>query len=281
MGSVYVNWEGTCRERAVQEELVGFLRELAECSQTRCRGPAPARSAFLTLMMGPREQNAPRIEPIRMFDQEITGRIVLDPKLARDGQALHDEVQRLKPEMIAINTGGTDKAEAFSLRLDSSEAQWCLGLQRLRVYGIDFQLFDPRGLYPGADRMSFVFLESADLPSLNGCLAQVENREQCQSYQNEVIRAADWYVSAPTIHLRYYLEEWSDFLLSWVKYFFVPDLYYRRYEEMSGHESLRAAIENECREYGENDTKRVLLIGLQMQFEKEADEYAQRMSDEA
>ena len=152
MGSVYVNWEGTCRERAVQEELVGFLRELAECSQTRCRGPAPARSAFLTLMMGPREQNAPRIEPIRMFDQEITGRIVLDPKLARDGQALHDEVQRLKPEMIAINTGGTDKAEAFSLRLDSSEAQWCLGLQRLRVYGIDFQLFDPRRLYPGADR---------------------------------------------------------------------------------------------------------------------------------
>ena len=103
MGSVYVNWEGTCRERAVQEELVGFLRELAECSQTRCRGPAPARSAFLTLMRGPREQNAPRIEPIRMFDQEITGRIVLDPKLARDGQALHDEVQRLKPEMIAIS----------------------------------------------------------------------------------------------------------------------------------------------------------------------------------
>ena len=55
--------------------------------------------------------------------------------------------------------------------------------------------------------MSFVFLESRELPALDGCLAQLENREQCRSYASEVIRAADWYVSAPNIHLRYYLEE--------------------------------------------------------------------------
>ncbi len=44
MGSVYVSWEGTCRDRAVQEELLGFVRELADRSAARLAGPAPTRS---------------------------------------------------------------------------------------------------------------------------------------------------------------------------------------------------------------------------------------------
>ena len=278
MGSVYVTWEGTCRDRAVQEELVGFLRQLADRSAARLQGPAPARPAFLELMTGQRQQNAPRLEVVRSFDREITGRIVLDPCLARDGQTLYDEVQRTGAEMVAIEAGGTDKHEAFCLSLDSGGAQRCLRLSRLRLYGIDFQLFDPRGLYPNADRMSFVFLDSEELPALSGCLAQVEAHQQCQPYQSEVIRLADWYVSAPNIHLRYYLEEWCDFLLSWVKFFFVGDLYYRRYEELSQYEAIRAVIEEQGRDNGEEFTKRAVFHYLLEKFEAEADEWVGRMS---
>jgi hypothetical protein len=175
MGSVYVSWGGTCRDRAGQEELVGFLRDLADRSAARLEDPAPARPAFLELMTAQREQNTPRVESVRMFDEEITGRIVLDPCLAQDGQALHDDVQRTNAEMVAVEAGGMEKNEPFCLSLGSGGGQWCIRLPRLRLYGIDFQLFDSRRLYPNADRMSFVFLQSPELPSLGGCLAQVEN----------------------------------------------------------------------------------------------------------
>jgi hypothetical protein len=96
-----------------------------------------------------------------------------------------------------------------------------------------------------------------------------------------VIRAADWYVSAPNIHLRYYLEEWSDFLLSWVKFFFVPDLYYRRYEDLSQYEPIRAVIEDNCREHGTDIAKRAVFNYLLEKFKAEADEWGQKLSDMA
>lgn len=269
MGSVYVSWQGTCRGRAAQEELVGFLGKLAARSKARLEASAPPRPAILDLMTRQREQSSPRLELVRTFDHEITGKIILDPCLVRDVQALPDEVQRIKAEIIDIGAGGRDKDEStsvmFCLATSCSRAQECLVLRRLRVYGIDFRLFGVR--YPSADRISFVFLESPEVPSLGGCLAQVENREQCQPYYSEEIRTADWYVSTPAIHLRYYLEEWSDFLLSWVKYFFVPDLYYRRYDDLSQYEAIRTVIEKQCREHSEEWAKRAVFQYLLEQFE--------------
>jgi hypothetical protein len=279
MGSVYVRWEGTCRDRAIQEELAAFLLELADRSAARREGPAPKRPAFLEQMTAQREEGIPPLEPVRLFDQELTGRIVLDPCLAPDGQALYDEVQRTETETVKVEAGGTEKVEAFCLSLGSGNAQLCLRLPWLQVYGIDFQLFDPRGLYPDADRMSFVFLQSAELPSLDGCLAQVESREQCRPYQSEVIRTADWYVSAPSIHLRYYLEEWSDFVLGWVKYFFVPDLSYRRYDDLPQYEAVRTVIADKCQKEGDESTKRAVFRVLIEKFEAEADEWTQKLSD--
>jgi hypothetical protein len=273
MGSVYVTWKGTCRERAAQEELVGFLRELAERSAARLRGPAPARPAFLEVMTAQRSEDLPALEPIRLFDQEITGRIVLDPYLVGDGQRLYEEVQQNKVPMVAVEAGGTEKREPFCLNLSPSGGQRCLGLPRLRVYGLDFRLFDPRQLYPNADRMSFVFLDSPELPALTGCLAQVEDHDQCRPYQSEVIRAADWFVSAPSIHLRYYLEEWSDYLLSWVKYFFVANLYYQRYDELSQHEAIRGAFAELCRAKGVACAKRAAFAVIMDNFEREADDW--------
>jgi hypothetical protein len=83
----------------------------------------------------------------------------------QDGQRLYEEVQRLDVEKVPIDAGGTEKHEPFSLNLDPGGAQLCLRLPRLGLYGMDFRLFDPRNLYPHADRMSFIFLHSTDLPS--------------------------------------------------------------------------------------------------------------------
>jgi hypothetical protein len=278
MPSVYVSWNGTCSERAVQEELVELLLPLAERSAARLRAPAPARPAFLEVM-SQYEKDVPSIEPIRTYDHEITGRIVLDPCLARDGQRLYEEVQRLDVEQVPIDAGGTAKHEAFCLNLDAGDPQLCLRLSRLGLHGIDFRLFDPRNLYPHADRMSFVFLDSPELPSLCGCLVQVEDHEQCQAYSSEVIRSADWYVCAPNIHLRYYLEEWSDVLLSWVKYFFVTDLYYDRYQELANFDSLRDMIEQHCNLKGVDFVRDFTLQWLVNRFEEEADEWIQRILD--
>ncbi len=140
-------------------------------------------------------RESPGVEPVRTFDAELTGNIILDPCLARDGQALFDDVQRTRIQMLEVPAGGTEKQEAFCMNISGSAAQWCLPLSRLKVFGLDFELFDPRKLYPSANRMSFVFLESPDLPSLDGCLAQIETREQCRPYGSELIREADWYSS--------------------------------------------------------------------------------------
>jgi hypothetical protein len=279
MGSVYVNWEGTCRDRGTQQELVRFLRQLADRSVARIQGPQIARPAFLEAMTTQRDQNTPILEPVRVFDQEITGHIVLDPCLARNGDSLFEDVQRTRIEMVSIDAGGMKKNEPFCLNLGSDGAQWCLRIPRLQVYGIDLRLFDPRGLYPHADRVSFVFIDSAELPALRGCIAQLENQQQCQIYGSDVIRLADWYVSAPTVHLRYYLEEWTDMLLSWVKYFFVSDLHYHRYEPLSNYEPIRETLQETCGKHGRQAARQLAFDLLLTQFDENADEWIRRVGE--
>jgi hypothetical protein len=281
MGSVIVNWEGTCRDRTVQEELVAYLRRLADRSAARLQGPAPVRPAFLELLTAQREHEMPSLEPIRMFDQEIQGAIVLEPGLTTNLDALVEDVERTGVEKIGIAAGGAEKQEAFCLSIGPGSAPCCLRLSRLRLFGIDFELFDPRNLYPTENRMSFVFLDSPDLSSLCGCLAQVETREQCQVYDSEVIRAADWFVSGPKIHLRYHLEEWTDMLLSWVKYFFVPDLHYYRYEPMANYDRVRVLLEEKSQTIGRDATKQSAFEALLDGFETGADEWIAKLSDMA
>jgi hypothetical protein len=86
-------------------------------------------------------------------------------------------------------------------------------------------------------------------------------------------------VCAPNIHLRYYLEDWSDVLLSWVKYFFVSDLYYFRHEPLANFESLRDMIERQCELQGGDFVKDFTVQWLADRFEEQADEWIQRLSD--
>ena len=89
--------------------------------------------------------------------------------------------------------------------------------------------------------MSFVFLETKAAPLLDGRLVQVDRGED---HDADIIRAASFYLHGPKVHLHSYLEDWIDLLFSWVKYFFVGDLWWRRFEEMQGYEDYREVFSN-------------------------------------
>jgi hypothetical protein len=72
-----------------------------------------------------------------------------------------------------------------------------------------------------------------------------EDHGECQWYYSETIRRADWYLTNPSIHMRYYLEHCFDYFLGWVKYFFIPNLYFWRYEDLPGYDELEQRIDQE------------------------------------
>jgi hypothetical protein len=75
-------------------------------------------------------------------------------------------------------------------------------------------------------------------------LAGDDRGEECRDHEAPIIREASFYLGAPNIHLHCYLEDWTDLLFSWVKYFFVGDLWWRRWEEMQGYEEYREVFSN-------------------------------------
>jgi hypothetical protein len=111
---------------------------------------------------------------------------------------------------------------------------------RARVYGTEFRLSDPRDLYPGEDRVSFLFAavydraEAWPRPEHNGVLVLVEDAEQCKLYKNPLIQKANFYLCSPRIHLRYFAETWMDSLLAFIRHFYMPELHYWRYADLPG-----------------------------------------------
>jgi hypothetical protein len=263
MPSVIVTWKGTCSNREVQTELLSFLNLLAERSAARLSGPTPPRPAFLQLMVEQRQQDVPVLPPVIHYDHDVNGTILVDTDLMPDEESALAEARRHGVPVLPKDTG---------------RAGGYLRLERLHLHGIDFQLFDPRGLYPGEDRMSFVFLRSDDAPFLNGRMALVEEHAKCQFYSSEVIRAADYYVSMPYVHLRYYLEEWSDILFSWVKHYFIPDFHYHRYEPLSNYGSLREIFAETDERTGSGEGKILAFGGILKSFESQVDNWMRDMS---
>jgi hypothetical protein len=216
MSSVVVGWTGQCPDPLARKRLTGHLRRLAEVSHDFLRTKLPRRTTH-------------GLERVRRADvecvsQAIVGQILVSSRTAPDRESFVKAAH-------AAGLPAFDHAESDSASLAL--------LDNARLSGIDFRLFDPRELYPGRDRMSFVFLETPGTPFLDGRLVQVHRSEACKLYAAELIRGANFYLTAPAIELHAYLEDWSDLLLAWVKYFFVEDLCWRRREEMQGFEDYR------------------------------------------
>jgi hypothetical protein len=229
MASVSVVWKGNCHEPRTRYRLLGYLHRLAARSDEYLRLRQPKRPPVLDMMnqqRGPALRVRPNVETI---DQDISGKILLSSFVSPEPQALVAEARRAGIPLV-------DGVETKDPPLIA------IGGGRLR--GLDFKLFDPRGLYPGADRMSFVFLECPDQPLLDGRLVEVATGEDCVASGSESLRDADFYLCAPSIHLRYYLEDWTDCLFSWIKFFFISDFWWHRWEEMEGYSDYQQVFEN-------------------------------------
>lgn len=277
MGSINVNWYGSCTDRIVQRELVEHVQDIARRSEARIGEPA-TRPVMLELMTAEREQIAAKnVAAVRLFDESLAGNLILDPLVAMQPRQLMDEAESNDVPKTEIGVGGKDKDEPYCISMSVSPGQWALSVTELHVFGIDFELFDPRKLYPSANRVSFVFVQCPEFPALDGCLCQVENKEQCQAYNGQVLQAADWFITTPNIHLRYLHEEWTDRLLGWVKYFFVPDMFFSRYVEFSGFESFQEQMRNMPEsEQTKRDIVKQLLIE---KFDSEADDWINQIAE--
>ena len=207
MGSVYVRWTGRCIDVEARTILIEQLAEFARLSHNYFESAAQ----------------------FQRFNRTLDGRILLSPDLLLGtGLELPAETQAYGGlELRAAGPLGPPKPSSPSQFLTTSQ---------VHLEGLEFRLYDGRQLYPGADRISFVFASFDEFPALDGSLVYVEEEEQCRLYANDEIRKAQAFLGSPNIHLRYYYEEWMDNFLGWVKHFFIPDLQYWRYEPNPGYQ---------------------------------------------
>lgn len=264
MPSVIVGWSGTCTDRDVQEELIAYLSILAAECRTRRERPEPKRPAFLEKIVEINSAGVEELPHVIIHDGQIDGNILIDSDLARAPNLGRDEA-------TVIGMPQSPSGEA-------ADDPGFFKIATARLRGIDFRLFDPRGIYPLDNRMSFVFLGCPDVPALDGRLARIVDRRRVTCYQHEAIRAADWFATNPSIHLRYYLEEWSDQLFAWIKCFFIPDLTFWRYETLPGYDQASALLGEVTRRDGRELAKQKAFKLLVEWFNNEADEWTATMT---
>ena len=220
MGSVIVSWTGSCPDRDRRSDLNRRIEPIAILSQTYF-------------------EQAP---PIRRYDQVLEGRVLISAGIFQD-----------PPTSLPLVEGpADDPSPPFELRLS-----WPTEPQKLRlteafstskvsIQGTAFRLYDGRNFYPDENEISLVFATSDDHPELSGQVVAVHDRTECQASDNETVQQADWYLTRPSIHLRYYCEQWIDLLLGTIKFFYVPDLEYWRYEHNPNFGTLSEMLtENE------------------------------------
>jgi hypothetical protein len=183
--------------------------------------------------------------PPKRIDQQIGGKILLaatalqteDFNRALDAEQSAETSAGLLPISSAEDMSRDEPARlVYTLRLGGPDSSAIFSLRDAALWGIEFRL---PTIYQHEDRVSFVFLLCAN-PALNGLIVQVEGNQQCQQFQSEVVRKADWFLHDSSIHLRYRFEEWADFLLGWIKHFYIPNLRYWRYDSLPNYEWLFA-----------------------------------------
>jgi hypothetical protein len=229
MPSVAVVWKGNCQDPRTRYRLLGHLHRLAARSDEYLRVGQPERPRVLNMLNEHRGEALRSRANIESIDQEVSGSILISSFVSPNPETLTASAREAGLTLI-------EDPEAKDAAL--------IAIGNARLRGLDFKLFDPRGLYPGADRMSFVFLECPEHPFLDGRLVEIATSEDCVASGTVALRDADLYLCAPSIHLRYYLEDWTDCLFSWIKFFFIGDFWWHRWEEMEGYADYRQVFED-------------------------------------
>lgn len=238
MGSVIVSWTSKCVDLVTQEYLCVRMKEMAVLSHGFFKPPTP----------------------IRYFNHTIEGNILLSDSLLNENVSCkhlskiyytfnnEEERKSYERETAILNALFGETQSDISEQEQDKLKKVLFSINKVDLYGIEFRLFDARRLYPSNDRISFVFLRAPYCHELDGRLVYVEDHEECNYYSCDIIKKADWFLTSPGIHLRYYCEEWMDQLLGWVKYFYILDLDYCRYEQLQGYKELSAYLDRCDRE---------------------------------
>lgn len=257
MSSVVISWTARCTDRAIQQRALGYMRRLAALQRKFLLdgpGPRPEISRLLAQERGERELHQRLTVE---YDGPIAGRIALCSDLVPDGEIFARAAERYG---LAVRRPATT----------SAGRTFAVEVERLALYGIDFQVYDPRGLYPGEDRLGCVFLRSPELPAFDGLLAKVSGPDLCARITVEHLRGTEWYVECPFLHLRDHLEDWSDRLLAWFKFFLVPDLTYRHREPMGEYAGYAIDFARAVERHGEAHARDSQFEDLLRRFEDEA-----------
>ena len=224
MPSVIVSWTGQCREDSVRRDLCDKLAEIAKVGEPFLGEPP------LT----------------KRFDQQIGARVLLSTTAVIE-ETWNEVIDAENlPEIsagLSLVSSGEDLRQkqrglVHSIRMWGSSS--IFSLSQASLVGMEFRF--PNLFYPRENRLSFVFLLCPN-PGLDGAIVQVENNKQCQEFESETIRSADWFLHKSSIHLRYHCEEWMDFLLGWIKHFYIPDLRYWRYEWLPNYQWIFPKID--------------------------------------
>jgi hypothetical protein len=97
--------------------------------------------------------------------------------------------------------------------------------------GIDFS---PLHQHDANERLSFLFIESAELPQLNGRFVEIITPDELRQFNNPRLPHLNdgrpvWEIKTPFFDSSYFLADWLDQFLAWVASFYAEDLTYQRY----------------------------------------------------
>jgi len=208
MSSVNVVWKGNCRSMEARTRLLAYLHRLARLSDGYLR---PDDRPFLAVVG---EGPVPPRANVEMVDETRKGEILVSTDITAHPETLLARAREAGLPVHAVE-GCADR----------------IALEEVRLRGIDFRLFDPRGLYPDNDRMSFVFIECPEHHFIDGRLVEVAEE------------GGRILLQCPSLRLRSYLEDWTDCLFSWMRFFLMGDLWWRRHEELQGYHDYRHVFE--------------------------------------
>jgi hypothetical protein len=260
MSAVVVGWTGRCPDPKDRARLIAHLERLADVSDSYLRNMLPERVIAASGAMELRGKRQRARANIERIDGPISGQVVISSGIVPDQNTF----------LAAAREAGLPTVD--HPELDRASITW---LEGARLSGIDFRLYDPNELHPGADRLSFVFLETKAASFLDGRLVQVDRGKD---HDAEIIREAAFYLGGPKVHLHNYLEDWIDLLFSWVKYFFVGDLWWRRFEDMQGYEDYRAVFSDVQSTMGTERAEQATVDAILATFTQHAEHWSGKVA---
>jgi hypothetical protein len=250
VGSVVVSWNGSCPQRPVRDALIAQLEPIAQLSHS-----------YLDEGLA-----------ISVYDERVQGQVVVPEAVG----ARYPGAVLLPDDDDLGSSSGIELRAVGPVRRDITIGGPLYQVPAIDLHGIAFRLYDGRGLYPDEDILSFVF---ATIPGSaadpNAAMVQVLRADQRNRVNRAAAREATCCLLRPSVHLRYYCEQWINLLLGTVKYFFVPDLQWWAYEDCPGYPALEALFKSHAGDPANVDIAfEALAEGLRGEVETWGDEAA-------